>query len=150
MIRYKHTQFGWVIVVGVLLVALVMFLTRNGMPSGTDGALLIGLSVLFLILLLFHSLTAEVSDENVKVYFGIGLIRKTIPLREIESCVVQSNKFLLGWGIRFGLSFTLWNVSGFDAVELTFKGKKWKFRIGTDRPQELCDEIVAAVREQAQ
>jgi len=150
MIRYKHTQFGWVMVFGLLLVGAIILITAisNRDYLHLKGILLSGAFVLFSILLLFNSLTAVVSDKNVKVYFGSGLVHRTIPLEQIQDCTVVRKGFVLGWGIRVGFGVTMWNVSGFDSVELTLKDSNWKFRIGTDKPDELCDAIIAAIKEQ--
>jgi hypothetical protein len=147
MTRYKHTQFGWVIVLILLLTGAIVIVAAfsNQETKHLKESLLLGAFIIFTLLLLFYSLTTEVTDEDVKVSFGSGLIRKTISLHEIESCTVKRNQLVLGWGIRLGMNFTLWNVSGFDSVELTFRDKKWKFRVGTDQPQELCDAIIAAI-----
>ncbi|MBI4945097.1 MAG: hypothetical protein HY840_01700 [Bacteroidetes bacterium] len=137
MIRYKHTQFGWVIVFGLLLVGSIILITgiSNKEFRHLKESFLLGAFIIFSILLLFNSLTTVVSDKNVKVYFANGLIRNTFPLEEIQSCTVIRKKFLLGWGIRFGHGYTLWNVSGFNSIELTLKERNWKFRIGTDMPE---------------
>ena len=149
MIRYKHTQFGWVIVIGLLLAGAALLITAvstKGVEHFKNG-LLLGSFIIFTCLLLFDSLTTVVTDEYIRVYFGRGLIHKTIPLENIIQCNTVQNSFVLGWGIRFGLGFTLWNVSGFNSVELTLKNKKWKFRIGTDKSEELFQAIATVLKE---
>lgn len=149
MTRYEHAQFGWVTVLGLLIVGggvLISGLSHS--PQEARSALLGTAAVLFILVLLFHSLKTRVSDTEIKVSFGIGLISRYIPLHTIESCKVIKKGFILGWGIRFGLGFTIWNVSGFDSVELKFKDKDRRFRIGTDRPEELCEAIESVLRAQ--
>ncbi|MFI5164176.1 MAG: hypothetical protein ACHQHP_02895 [Bacteroidia bacterium] len=149
MIRYKHTQFGWVIVLLLLLAGAVILIVAisNKEYEHLKVSLLPAAFIIFSCLMLFHSLTAVVTNENVKVYFASGLISKTIPLEKIIGCSVLKNKLVAGWGIRIGIGFTLWNVSGLDSVELTFKDKNWKFRIGTDKPEELFQAITSAIKE---
>ena len=55
------------------------------------------------------------------------------------------NPFYYGWGTRLTPHGWLYNVSGFDAVEVEFKTGK-KVRIGTDESQTLDAAIQEAVR----
>lgn len=150
MIRYKHAQFGWVIVIGLLLVGVITLVIALGQNDNVQEIfrLRLGMSVfLFFCILLFYNLKTSVTDKEVFVVFGIGLVRKKILLEEIEHCEAKKGQFVLGWGLRYRWDYTLWNVSGFDAVELTLRGKKRKFRIGTDKPEELSAAITAGVKE---
>jgi hypothetical protein len=148
MIRYKSTQLGWVTIGIILIIASILLVTSfNNVSSYKELKLLIAFLVLVL-LLLFHSLTTIVTDRYLKVYFGIGLIRKVIPLDQIQHCEIKKNQCVFGWGIRIGTGFILWNVSGLNSVELTLKNRKWKFRVGTDKPEELRDAIVSAIMAQ--
>jgi hypothetical protein len=150
MIRYKNTQVGWFIIlfsfaIGAILL-IICILQKD--TEHLKKSLLGGAFIIFAGLLVFNSLTTVVTDESFKAYFGNGLIHKTIPLKEISECRIVQNSFIWGWGIRFGMGFTLWNVSGFNSVELTLKDKKWKFRIGTDKPEELLHAITSILKEQ--
>ncbi|GAI51787.1 unnamed protein product [marine sediment metagenome] len=69
---------------------------------------------------------------------------KRFKLNEIESCQVVKNHWYYGWGIRLTPHGVLYNVSGFDAVEIKLRTGK-KFRIGTDVPQELEEAIRQAI-----
>ncbi len=88
-----------------------------------------------------YELKVEVDDEEVRFFMGIGLINKQIPLKNIKSCRAITNSWVFGWGIRIWFSFTLYNVSGFQSVELELYDKKRKIRIGTHEPEALCKEI---------
>jgi hypothetical protein len=46
------------------------------------------------------------------------------------------NHWYYGWGIRFWPGMTIFNVSGFDAVEITMQNGR-RYRIGTDEPAQL-------------
>jgi hypothetical protein len=82
-----------------------------------------------------------VNDQNLKFGFGIGLIHRSIPLNQIIEAKAVRNPLWSGWGIRMHPAYTLYNVSGFEAVELTLKGKRRKVRIGTNVAQELSQYI---------
>ena len=140
--HYRHTQIGWVILgVGVTIALLV---TPRLPAAGTGvagGPLLVVLAILFL---LFPTLTVEVDRDAVRLRFGVGLIRKRIDLTGVRGWQAVRNPWYSGWGIRLlpGGS-VLWNVSGYDAVELTLADGR-RFRIGTDEPQALVSAIATA------
>ena len=97
-----------------------------------------------MVLLAFHSLTVQVDDAAIRLRFGPGLIARSIPLDQIATCRAVRNRWFYGFGIRYTFTGWMWNVSGLDAVELTYTSGK-RFRIGTDDPQELA----AAIRRDA-
>ena len=50
------------------------------------------------------------------------------------------NPWYVGWGIRLGPGYWLWNVSGLSAVELVLADDR-RFRVGTDEPEALSRAI---------
>jgi hypothetical protein len=140
--HYRHTQIGWVIL-GVA--AALSLLVAPRLPDGGTG--LPGgplLAVLAIVTLLFATLTVEVDREAIRLRFGIGLIRKRIPLTEVRAWQAVRNPWYSGWGIRIlpGRG-VVWNVSGYDAVELALADGR-RFRIGTDEPEALVSAITTA------
>jgi hypothetical protein len=136
-ISMKRTQIGWVFLLVIpALVVTVYFADPNAFSFWpiVGGAAL--------ILLLFFKLTVKVTNDAVHFAFGIGLVRKKIPLADIVNCK-PIRYAALGWGIRFRPGATLYNVSGNKAIELTIKGKERKIWIGTDKPDELAKYINA-------
>ena len=138
---YRHTQVGTVIVgavVCVAIVTLVILLTAAGTSS------LLTLTVLAMTavaLALFSALTVEVGNHTLTCRFGVGLIRRDIPLQDVEQIRAVVNPWYVGWGIRWiPGKYWVWNVSGFQAVELTMKDGR-RFRIGTDEPEALVQAI---------
>jgi hypothetical protein len=138
--HYRHTQPGWVIVAVLAAAALVV---TASLPREAMGAARVPLVLLGLVLLLFLALTVEIDLESLRVWFGPGVIRKRIPLAEIKSWRAVRNPWYGGWGIRVGPRGVLWNVAGFDAVELDLPGGR-HFRIGTDEPEALIRAISQA------
>ncbi len=136
--RYRHTQPGWVIL--GFVVAFVA-LWWASVPEGAPLAPALILAVL--IAVLFGALTVEVDHEAIRLRFGVGPIRKRIPLRDVQACREVRNPWYAGWGIRMGPAGVIWNASGFDAVELALSGAK-HFRIGTDEPAALAAAITGA------
>ena len=132
--HYEHTQVGYLIIV-----AMAATMVMIGIILANSGINWIAIGVLVVIttaLVLFNSLTVVIREEEMEVRFGPGLIRKRFKLNEIESCEVVKNHWYYGWGIRLTPHGILYNVSGFDAVEIKLLTGK-KFRIGTDAPKEL-------------
>jgi hypothetical protein len=60
------------------------------------------------------------------------LIHKKYRLSDIESCKPVKNPIWYGIGIRLTPAGWLYNISGCYAIELTFKNKRSKIRIGTN------------------
>lgn len=143
---YRHTQVGYVILsafasaaVGIAVGLLVNPKTHAALPV---------LVVLVLCMALFPTLTAEVNDGRVRLFFGLGLIRRTISLTEVESVRTVRNAWYYGWGLRRIPDGWMWNVSGLSAVELRLKSGR-VFRIGTDQPELLNRAIANALRPEA-
>jgi hypothetical protein len=139
--HYRHTQMGWLIlaVLAGIGVFLAVQLAGRGLPVPW-----LPLAILAVVLLLFGTLRVEVDGQSVRATFGIGLVRKTVPLADIAAFQPVRNPWFAGWGIRLIRGGTLWNVSGLDAVELALRDGRF-FRIGTDDPEALARALEAAV-----
>lgn len=144
MTTYKHTQISYLMLL-VLLALLILFAwfysTASAEPPSVDSgpnAVVTAFMVLIpLILGSFSWLTVTVDKDDVKIKFGWGIFRKRFPLQEIASVASVKNPWYVGWGIRLWLWPYMWiyNVSGFDAVEIVLKNGK-RYRIGTDAPKD--------------
>jgi hypothetical protein len=104
-------------------------------------SLLITAPTFLVVFILFYRLDIEVDNKIIRISFGIGLIKKTFNINTIESVRVVKNSPLVGFGIRNTLNYTLYNVSGLNAIELSFKNKSHKVRIGSRQSNELCSYI---------
>ena len=144
-ILYRHTQLGRLglaIGVPVMLVAAAL-----AFRDAVAGGLIVSVVAAF-ILLSLCSLTTVVSDNDVQVWFGVGLIRRRIALNRIASAAAVQNHWIYGWGIRWIPNGWLWNVSGLEGVELALVNGR-RFRIGTDEPEQLSAAIRGALRKQS-
>jgi hypothetical protein len=154
MTTYKHTQIGYLMIVVTLLV-LGLFVWVYSMaaaeaPSVDSGTNLLVTGVMALIVCVLASctsLTVSIDEHRLRVKFGYGIFSKAFPLDQIASARSVKNHWYYGWGIRLWLWPYMWiyNVSGFDAVEIVMKDGK-VYRIGTDTPSELETAIKQAVR----
>ncbi len=145
MERYKHTQIGYLMLV-IVLALLVLFswlqITARAEPpsvdSGTNFAITAIMALILFILASFSVLAVIIDEQFLKIRFGWGILRKKFPLIEIASAKAVKNHWYYGWGIRLWFWPKMWifNISGFDAVELTMKNGK-TYRIGTNEPEKL-------------
>jgi len=140
----KFTQFGTfsVMILGPLfLLTLVLALILK--PSDIMGKVITGFVSLSMgiCLLIFYKLTIIIDDTHLSFRLGIGLVSRKYPLADIKECKPVKNNPLTGIGIRLYSKGWLYNVSGLDAIELTFKHKNPRVRIGTDKPEEIAQLI---------
>jgi len=144
--NYKHTQIGYLILFS-LLVVIVLFgfiLTQNEF----NYSILVFMLLILLILASFSSLNVVVDEKHLRIKFGYGIFKKRFVLREIVSVKTVKNPWYYGWGIRvwFWPYMLIYNVSGFDAVEITMKNGK-RYRIGTDEPAKLEGVILQSIEQ---
>ena len=142
-LRYYPTQFGTVVVVSLLLSAVLF--AGLGRMTGLTPLAVIGPALMAVFLALFYALNVEIDATHLTFRFGIGLIRKRVPLAEIVEAKPVRNHWLYGWGIHRTPHGWLYNVSGWEAVEILRASGK-RFRLGTDEPQKLAQVLRAAKR----
>ncbi|HEY2135163.1 MAG TPA: hypothetical protein VGH49_04705 [Xanthobacteraceae bacterium] len=144
-VRYLHTQPGTFMLVGLLAGAVVFASVGylKAQPGARWPAWTVAI-VMAILAWLFSSLTVEVNDREVRWHFGPGLWQHHIALSDIEDVRIVRNKWWNGFGIRMRPGFRLYNVSGFDAVELRLKTGDIR-RIGTDDPQGLSAALKSSI-----
>jgi hypothetical protein len=137
---YRHTQVGIVILVVCLVVAL---LGAAMMWQKSQTPMILMLAIVAAVAVIFHSLTVEIGDNELRWHFGPGFWTYRLPLDDIQSVAAVHNRWWNGFGIRVAPGFTLYNVSGLDAVELKLKSGEIR-RIGADDPQGLAAALRSA------
>jgi hypothetical protein len=146
---YKHTQIGYLLIFTtffVLIIFAVVQIAARAEPVSYDSGPNFAISALMVVILFvlasFSTLTVAVDEQFLRLRFGWGIYRKKFLLSEIAALKSVKNKWYYGWGIRMWLrpKMTIFNVSGFDAVELTMKDGTI-YRIGTDEPEILRAKI---------
>jgi hypothetical protein len=145
MTTYKHTQIGY-LMLAVTLAVLVLFtwaqITARSEPpsyySGTNFAVTAIMALILFILTSFTTLTASIDENCLRIKFGYGIFSRMFPLNQIASIQSVKNHWYYGLGVRVWFWPYMWiyNVSGFDAVEIIMRNGKIH-RIGTDVPKEL-------------
>jgi hypothetical protein len=143
---YSHSQFGWPMAVGsglALGLATVVLVsvskeTRDA-ASWTVFALYATIGLAFAA---FYRLRVTVDPDRVLAVFGIGLIRKEIPIADLLRADVVRTRVWWGYGIHWTPSGWLYNVAGRHAVRLEVRGGR-AVMIGTDEPEALKAAIDA-------
>ena len=153
MIKYKHTQIGYLMLV-VTLAVLVLFawiqiaarLEPPSVDSGPNFALTAIMALILFILASFVTLTTSIDENYFRIKFGYGLITRKFALNQIASVQSVKNHWYYGWGVKVWFWPYMWiyNVSGFDAVEIIMRNGKI-YRVGTDTPSELEAVIKQAI-----
>jgi hypothetical protein len=140
----KYTQFGtFSVVISLPLLLLFTGLSiKSGLTNSPDFYVHLFIALSFLIcLLIFYKLTIIISSTHVSFKMGIGLVSKSYNISDLIFCRQVTNSALNGIGIRMLPNGWLYSVTGLKAVELQFKNRKSVIRIGTDRPEEICELI---------
>lgn len=148
MATYQHTQPGTFsrATFGVLAVLFGIVAAYLGVNDPTAIWVFGLVGALMLVgLLLFHCLTVEIARGYLKIRFGIGVIRKTIRVKDLESAERVRNRWWYGWGIKLTPHGWLFSVSGFDAVQVRLRNGR-QYRIGTNEPDRLLAAIEAAMQ----
>ena len=152
MHHYENTQPGtfirvmtgsWVFFFGVLAVVMLV-LGQKEAAIGLGVVTVMAAVILGIVYAHFHSLTVRVSRSDIALSFGVGLIRKQYPIGDISSASIVQNRWYNGFGIRKIRGGWLYNVSGFDAIEIQLKNER-KYRIGTNQPKELLAAVESAI-----
>lgn len=154
MTTYKHTQIGY-LMLSITLIVLVFFtwfqITARAEPpsyySGTNFAITAIMVLILFILASFSTLTVVIDGQFLKIRFGWGIFRKKFSLTEIAAVRKVKNHWYYGWGIRLWFWPKMWifNISGFDAVELTMKNGKI-YHIGTNESDILEEALLKFMR----
>lgn len=153
MRTYHHTQIGY-LMLSITLVVLVFFawlqvtarMEAPSYDSGANFAITAIMACVLFILVSFSTLTVAIDEQFLNIRFGWGVFRKQFPLSEIATVRKVKNHWYYGWGIKVWFWPYMWifNVSGFDAVELTMKNGK-VYRIGTNDLAKLEAAIKQSV-----
>ena len=149
MTTYKHTQISYLMLV-ITLAVLVLFawlqITARAEPpsvnSGPNFAVTAIKALILFILASFATLTVSIDENYLRIKFGYGIFARIFPIKEISSVQAVKNRWYYGWGIRVWFWPYMWiyNISGFEAVEITLRNGKI-CRIGTDEPEKLKQAI---------
>ena len=141
---YKHSQIGY----SIIFISLVVVLLFGFILTQIDFDIIFLAIMVFILFILFSFswLNVMIDENYLRIKFGYGIFQKKFLLKKIVAAKTVRNHWYYGWGIRFWLWPRMWifNVSGFDAVEIKMTNNKI-YRIGTDEPKKLESAIVQAI-----
>ncbi len=142
MERYEHQQHStWMYWIAIAVLGMFVLLSRADPAAGLGLA--IASIVVAASIAIFSLLTTRVDADAVSWFFGWGWPAGSIPLADIQSVEGTETNLVEGWGIHWTIWHGwLWNVGGFQAVEM-IKRDGSRITLGTDDPQGLYDAIVA-------
>ena len=142
---YKHTQIGHLII--SILLILIIYFGFILKQASLEPIIFIIMILIILLLASFVSLTVIIDEKYLKIKFGYGIHKKSFILKEIGSVKIVKNHWYYGWGIKlwYWPYMRIFNVSGFDAVEIIMQDNKI-YRIGTDEPQKLEQAIKQVIK----
>ena len=138
LMEYRHTQqailpfAAWL---GLLIFLGVVIPREEWTPW--IGAFI---ALITVVMIVFSRLTVRVNNDAITTAFGFGWPKHTERVSDIGAAREVRNKWIHGWGIRKVPNGWMYNVSGYDAVELDLASGK-NFRIGTDEPDTLAATI---------
>ena len=136
--QYRHTQIGWsliviVIGVGLLELTIVALSTVSTLAITLAGATA---AIFGVLLVMFATLTVVVDDTALQMWFGVGLLRRVVPLDDVVAARSLRIPWWTGWGVRAVSHGWLYRVGGHDAVELELDNGR-VVRVGSDEPAAL-------------
>lgn len=136
-LKYQETQNALWITIPMLVIIIFLILSYfyqwGDSPIPLSATITTSLIIVGIILL-FFKLTLTIDDVNIKVSFGIGLIKKSIALKDINLQTTEELKTPWNFGIgmrvtKYGL---LYNTKPGVAIKLNYKNSEKAFLVGTD------------------
>jgi hypothetical protein len=126
---------------GAAIAVLLLTGVAMWVVGGSTAVLWIVLvAILLPVMIIFSRLSVRIDADTVEAAFGWGIPKRVVELSDIVDVHQVRNRWYHGWGIHAVSGGRLYNVGGFDAVELKLRSGK-VFRIGTDEPAQLVDAL---------
>jgi len=151
LVPYRRTQVGWKLLAGTAVgLALATWLTLS--LSATTRAAVPWMIVamygtLVFALALFATLTVEVDETEIRLRFGVGIVRRSIELAEVVRTERLRIKAWWGWGLHWTPTGWLYNIGGRDAVRIVVRRDRGVI-VGSDDADRLkaCIDARIALR----
>ena len=142
--KYRHTQYGLLMfsvffITGMLIAVVALRILAEDRVL----AAIVMLGVYIFGVIMFYSLTIEISAEQLKCWFGIGVVRKTIVLSEIQSTQVIKNPWYYFWGVKSIPGGWFYAIAPGTAVEIELRDGRI-LQLGTNQPYKLNQAIETA------
>ncbi|GCC52303.1 hypothetical protein SanaruYs_25390 [Chryseotalea sanaruensis] len=140
----KFTQIGRPIIMVCIIVEMTLIGFMLFYAEKPSHELMFGFSTFLLVFLIFfYKLEVKVSDTKLVIAFGIGLIRKTIPIHSLQEARPAKSSVAGSGQIS---NYMLYSLGGVDCVEILFKDKLKSIRVGSDAPTQLSDFLNSRIQ----
>ena len=140
MTQYEHTQIGRSIIWVGSGAAVLLAIGAIFEPPSVREVFLVISAVLFITVALFYKLKITIDHKTLRASFGLGLIKREVPVAEIVACEPIRIRWWYGWGIHLTPYGWLYNIAGWEAVAIRLRNGR-KFSLGTDDPHGLTATI---------
>ncbi|KQS53288.1 MAG: hypothetical protein DCE86_18210 [Flavobacteriaceae bacterium] len=144
-IVYKEVQFFWLSIIPALLFlsfTIFAYLYKLGTKPIPLYMTIIIVFIFLVIMLVTYKMTIIIDDDTISISFGIGLIKKTINISNIDYKGIK--KTIIPWyygvGIRFGNGIVLYNTKSGKGIELPVDYKK--YIISTKNYEQIKNIII--------
>ena len=148
---FEETHYNKPLIILFLLV-IFMFAIIFIINWGSEGKQLTGLDLSIILLLvvlvlsLFNKININVFSKKMVISFGVGIIKKTFLLEDIDITNIEKKKipWYYGSGIRYIKGGILYNVKSGEAISFKLKNNK-RYFIVIDRYNQLLDTLTGRV-----
>ena len=141
-VLYEHRQTGYVVVGGVVVALAILALVAIGASTSASAFALTPIAIFLGVLAgIFSSMTVRVTRTTLEWWIGIKPLGVRVALDEIESVEPIKTNLFEGWGIHLTWHGWVWNVAGFNALQVKLK-RGTRYAVGTPEP----DKVIAAIR----
>lgn len=136
MTLYNQTQKGKFVTTLISIVAisvLTIFLLQMGENPLPWEVMVLLMAIFIFIILSFYKLTITINKEKIVAKFGVGWIKRSIKISDIDYSSIEEVKVssLYGIGIRLTPHGLLYNVKTGNAIKIKSENGK-TFFVGTD------------------
>lgn len=148
MTHYKEQQTGWLVIGAVALMFLLLtwlYAFQLGGRPVSAGGYFLAIGILALVTALMYRMKTEVTEQQVSIRFGVGIVKRVVPVESIQSVTVVANPWYYGWGVRLIPNGWLYNISGTKGIELQLKSGRVA-RIGSADPEGLARAVSLRLR----
>ncbi len=142
-VLYEHRQTGWLTVIVLFAIAALICVAAS-ISAPSERTLSYSLvPIVLVVAALFSTLTVRVTDKRMMWFFGVPSIGRSVPLSQIASIRAIKTTIWEGWGIHLTWRGWVWNVAGFNAVQIVLRSGT-RFAVGTPEPQAVIDAVQSA------
>ena len=145
MTLYKHTQYGKLLTSVLILVAIsiiTVFILNSG-KNPLPWFIMTAIIVLFILIILsFYKLTITIDEEKIEAKFGIGFLKRSLKIKDINYESIEKIKVpaLYGIGIRLTPHGLLYNVKTGSAIKIKSSSKT--FFVGTEDFEKINSVLI--------